>query len=69
MEIENEKKTFSLKKFAFATSKLQGLIKSKDEQMKEDLKDFSNMVFDEVSTFITFFINFNLPFRLAKTLL
>ena len=69
MEIENEKKTFSLKKFAFATSKLQGLIKSKDEQMREDLKDFSNMVFDEVSTFITFFINFNLPFRLAKTLL
>lgn len=69
MEIDNENKTFSLKKFAFATSKLQGLIKSKDDQMKEDLKDFSNMVFDEVSQFITFFINYNLPFRLAKNLL
>jgi hypothetical protein len=58
-----------LKKFAFAADKLKGLMQSKEERMKDDLTAYSSMVFDEVSQFITFFINFNLPFDMANKLL
>jgi len=51
-----------MKRFQIGASKLKGIFQSKDEKHAEELKENSNLVYDIISQFITFYINYNLPF-------
>ena len=50
--------TFSTKKFSVFSKAIKNLVKSKEEKQEEELKEYSNMVYFELSTFIKFFTNF-----------
>lgn len=65
---ESKKSTFEKFK-SMANSKLKEAFKTKEEKLKEELKENSNLVYDVLSQFITFFINFSLPFSQANKLL
>lgn len=67
-EQEDKKMTFNKLKM-MANSKLKQVLSSKEEKHKEELKENSNLVYDILSQFITYFINFNLPFEQSSKLL
>lgn len=52
-----------------AGSKLKGVLQTKEDKHKEELKENSNLVYDILSQFISYFIIFNLPFDKANDLL
>jgi hypothetical protein len=56
-------------KFAAASQKLKGLIKNKEDKLKDDLKECASLVYYQLYQFISFFINYNLPFDQANLLL
>jgi hypothetical protein len=39
------------------------MLQTKDEKLKIDLKDNQNLVFNELSRFVTFFTNLSLPYE------
>lgn len=69
LDLEESKKSKFEKLKSLANSKLKDAFKTKEEKQKEELKENSNLVFDVLSQFINFFINFNLPFSQANKLL
>lgn len=66
---EAEEAKSILFKFTSARNQLKGLIQTKDEKLKEDLKENSSLVYYQLSQFIQFFVNYNLQFDVANKLL
>ena len=64
-----EEGTFSLKKWNVLSKRIKEAVKSKEEKQADDLKEYSNMVYFELSTFVKFFINLQVPFEMANHLL
>lgn len=50
----------SLQNIKAATSKL---MQTKDEKFKQEMKDHQNLVFNELSRFVAFFVNLSLPYE------
>lgn len=60
----------SFQKLGEVTNKtLKGILQSKDNKQKDDLKPHQNLIFNELSRFVNFFINFCLPYEQANQLL
>lgn len=61
--LEAEESSFSFKKFADIA---KSIIQTKEDKVKEDLRENCNLVYYELSTFITFFVNLGLPFEVSS---
>jgi len=48
---------------------LKGMLQTKDDKNRSDLKEHQNLVFNELSRFVTYFINLSLPYEQANQLL
>jgi hypothetical protein len=55
--------------FAKGSRFIKGLIQTKEEKTKQVIDSHQNMIFNELSHFVTHFINLNLPFQQANELL
>jgi hypothetical protein len=40
----------------------KGMLQTKDEKFKQEMKDHQNLIFNELSRFVTYFINLSLPY-------
>ena len=48
---------------------LKNLMQTKEDKFKEELKQYGNMIFNELSRYVTHFINLNLPYEYAHEIL
>lgn len=60
-----EEKNFFKKGFG----KLKGMLQSKEEKHKLEMKTNQNLIFNELSRFVQHFINFMLPYEQANDIL
>ena len=49
--------------------KFKTLIQTKEEKQLQKFKDHQNLIFNEISRFVTYFINLQLPYEQASELL
>ena len=47
----------------------KSIIQTKEEKARDDIRDNCNLVYYELSTFITFFVNLGMPFEVSRSLL
>jgi len=60
----------SLKKLGDFTNKtFKNLVQSADEKFRADVRDHQNLIFNELSRFVNFFVNICLPYEQAYQLL
>ena len=45
------------------------MLQTKDEKFKSDMKEHQNLIFNELSRFVTYFINLSLPYDQANSIL
>ena len=48
---------------------LKGFLQTKEDRFKEELRLYANMIFNELSRYVTHFINLNLPYEYAHEIL
>ena len=66
-EAEQENTKLSLKLFSkVAGSKFKGILQSKEEKYKEDMKEQSSLIFHELSRFVGFMNNIGLPYSFSN---
>ena len=50
----------------FSGKLIKGMLKTKEEKSSQKIKDHQNLIFNELSRFVTHFINFSLPYEQAN---
>ena len=66
-EAEQENTKLSLKLFSkVAGNKFKGILQSKEEKYREDMKEQSSLIFHELSRFVGFMNNIGLPYSFSN---